>query len=42
MSKVNECLKKSRLYNFNSRQGIRIMLDIPKEIDLSTYDWKQN
>lgn len=35
MSKVNECLKKSRLYNFNSRQGIRIMLDIPKEIDLS-------
>lgn len=35
MSKVNECLKKSRLYNFNSRQWIRIMLDIPKEIDLS-------
>ena len=35
MSKVNECLKKSRLYNFNSRQGIRVMLGIPKEINLS-------
>lgn len=34
MDKVEECLKKCRLYNFNSRNGIKKLLDIPKNFNL--------
>ncbi len=34
MDKVKECLKKCRLYNFNSRNGIKNLLNIPKDFDL--------
>lgn len=34
MDKVKECLEKCRLYNFNSRSGIRNLLNIPKDFDL--------
>lgn len=35
MDKVKECLKKCRLYNFNSRNGIKKLLNIPDEFDLN-------
>ena len=34
MDRVKECLKKCRLYNFNSRNGIKNLLNIPKNFDL--------
>lgn len=35
MDKVRECLRTCRLYNFNSRKGIRNLLGIPKDFDLN-------
>lgn len=35
MDKVKDCLKKCRLYNFNSRNGIKKLLNIPDEFDLN-------
>ena len=29
MDKIKECLKKCRLYNFNSRKGLKVLLNIP-------------
>jgi len=34
MNKIKECLKKCRLYNFNSRTGIKYLLNIPDSFDL--------
>lgn len=34
MDKVKDCLKKCRLYNFNSRRGIRALLGLSKNLDL--------
>lgn len=34
MDNVKECLKKCRLYCFNSRNGIKNLLNIPKDFDL--------
>lgn len=34
MDKIKECLKKCRLYNFNSRTGIKYLLNIPDSFDL--------
>ena len=34
MDKVEECLRKCRLYSFNSRNGIKNLLNIPKDFDL--------
>lgn len=35
MDRIKECLKKCRLYNFNSRNGIKILLNIPDEFNLN-------
>ncbi len=34
MDKIKECLKKCRLYNFNSRKGLKVLLNIPDNLDL--------
>ena len=34
MDNVKECLKNCRLYCFNSRNGIKNLLNIPKDFDL--------
>lgn len=34
MDKVKECLEKCRMYNFNSRNGIKNLLNIPQDFDL--------
>lgn len=34
MDKIKECLKECRLYNFNSRTGIKYLLNIPDNFDL--------
>ena len=34
MYNVEKCLKKCRLYNFNSRNGIKILLNIPNDFNM--------
>lgn len=34
MNNVEKCLKKCRLYNFNSRNGIKLLLNIPNDFNM--------
>ena len=42
MDNVKECLKKCRLYCFNSRNGIKNLLNIPKDFDLENHVFNED